>query len=169
MSWPRKSEMDTQSTDSQCTGSILADENSFYHIFIKDLFKAKYEVIIDSPFITIPRLRSLKPVFELLIKRGVKVFIITRYPEEHDKVMSEQSEVGIQYFEALGGQVLLCEAHHRKLAIIDRKVVWKGSLNILSQTHSREFMEREESKEKAEILFKFLKYDQVKFFRKSLI
>ena len=28
--------------------------------------------------------------------------------------------------------------HHRKLAILDRKVLWEGSLNILSQTRSRE-------------------------------
>jgi len=152
-----------------CARSILADENSFYHLFIQDLLEAKQEVIIDSPFITIPRLRSLKSVFELLIKRDVEVFIVTKYPEEHDQVMSRQSEAGIQYFEALGGQVLLCRAHHRKLAIIDRKVVWKGSLNILSQTNSREFMEREENQEKAEALFKFLRYDQVKFFRKNLV
>ncbi len=152
-----------------CAESILADETSFYHRFHQDLLEAKQEVIIDSPFITIPRLRILKPIFELLIKRGVDVFIVTRYPQEHDAIMEEQAEIGIRYFEVLGGQVLLCEAHHRKLAIIDRKVVWKGSLNILSQTHSREFMEREENKEKAEALFKFLKYDQVKFFRKSLI
>lgn len=152
-----------------CTPYILADEKSFYHRFEQDLLKANQEVIIDSPYITIPRLRSLKSIFELLIKRGVDVFIITKYPHEHDDVMLEQAETGIQYFETLGGQVLLCEGHHRKLAIIDRKVVWKGSLNILSQTHSREFMEREENKEKAEQLFKFLKYDQVKFFKKSLI
>lgn len=153
----------------KCAESILADEKSFYHIFTQDLLEAKHEVIIDSPFITIPRLRSLKLVFELLIKRGAEVFIVTKYPKEHDEFMSEQAEAGIRYFETLGGQVLLCEGHHRKLAIIDRNIVWKGSLNILSQTHSREFMEREENKEKAQTLFKFLKYDQVKFFRKSLI
>ncbi len=169
MSWLRKYKIDTISTNSQCSGSILADETSFYHRFHQDLLVAKQEVIIDSPFITISRLRSLKPIFEFLIKRGVEVFIVTRYPKEHDEFMSEQAEAGIRYFEALGGQVLLCEAHHRKSAIIDRKIVWKGSLNILSQTHSRELMEREENAEKAGTLFKFLKYDQVKFFRKSLV
>lgn len=169
MNWFRKPKMDLRSTDSQSTGSILADEKSFYHRLTQDLYKAKQEVIIESPFITVPRLITLKPIFEMLIKKGVEVFIVTKYPNEHNELMSEQAEAGIRYFEALGGQVLLCEGHHRKLAIIDRNVVWKGSLNILSQTHSRELMEREENKEKAEIYFKFLKYDQVKFFRKSLV
>ena len=159
----------TQNPSQVMTNSILADEKSFYHKFTQDLTEAKQEVIIESPFITVPRLATLKPVLERLIQKGVEVFIVTKYPNEHDELMSEQAEVGIRYFEALGGQVLLCKGHHRKLAIIDRNVVWKGSLNILSQTNSREVMEREENKEKAEIYFKFLKYDQVKFFRKSLI
>ncbi len=159
MRWFKKSVINTH-PDPIWTGSILTDEKSFYHRFTQDLLEAKQEVIIDSPYVTISRLKGLKPTFELLIKRGVKVFVLTKPPEEHDKFMSEQSEAGIQYFEVLGVQVLLSEAHHRKLAIIDRKIVWKGSLNILSQGHSREFMEREESNEKAEALFKFLKYDQ---------
>lgn len=169
MNWFRKPQIDTISSDSQTTSYILADENSFYHQFTRDLLEAKQEVIIESPYITVSRMRSLKSVFEVLIKRGVSIYIITRSPEEHLDHMSEHSEAGIRYFEKLGAQVLLCHAHHRKLAMIDRKVVWKGSLNILSQGNSREFMEREENSEKAEVLFKFLKYDQVSFIKKHLL
>lgn len=169
MNWFRKSQIETKSSDFQTTSYILADENSFYHQFTRDLLEAKEEVIIESPYITIPRMRSLKSVFELLIKKDVAIYIITRSPEEHTEHMSEHSEAGIRYFEALGAQVLLCKSHHRKLAMIDRRVVWKGSLNILSQGNSREFMEREENKEKAEALFKFLKYDQVSFIKKHLL
>jgi len=132
------------------------------------LEKAQKEVIIESAYITISRLKSLKPIFEKLIKRGVKVFITTRYPNEHDEVMEQHSEAGIHYFEVLGGQVLLCEGIHRKLSIIDRKLLWEGSLNILSQTHSREFMRRIESKKITEEMFKFLKYDKIKFLQKKL-
>ncbi len=161
--------MDTKSPDPQNTSYILADETSFYYKFEKDLREAKQEVIIESPFITVPKVRSLKSIFELLIKRGVRVFIITRFPNEHDAVMSEQSEAGIRYFETLGVQVLLCKSHHRKIAMIDRKVVWKGSLNILSHHNSREFMEREEDQQKVEVMFKFLKYDQVSDIKKHLL
>ncbi len=172
MSWCnlfKKSQIDTKPSDFKCTGSILTDEKSFYHQFSQDLLEAKQEVIIESPYITIPRMRSLKSLFELLIKRGVAIFIITRSPEEHSEYMSEQSETGIRYFEALGAQVLLCKAHHRKLAMIDRTIVWKGSLNILSHRNTREFMEREENKHKAKALFSFLKYDQVSDIKKHLL
>jgi hypothetical protein len=167
--WFKKSQIDTKSSDFQCTASILTDEKSFYHQFSQDLLEAKQEIIIESPYITIPRMRNLKSFFESLVNRGVAVFIITRHPEEHDSFMAEQSEAGIQYFEKLGIQVLLCKSHHRKLAMIDRTIVWKGSLNILSHRNTREFMEREENKHKAEALFSFLKYDQVSYIKKHLL
>ena len=156
-------------TASQTATYILADENSFYYRFERDLLEAKNEVIIESPFITVPRVRSLKPIFESLVKRKVKVFIITRHPEEHDPLMAEQSEAGIRFFESLGIQVLMNKTHHRKIAMIDRKIVWKGSLNILSHRNSREFMEREEDVQKAKTLFQFLKYGQVSDIKNHLL
>ena len=160
MNWFTPSKMDTKPSDSQMS-FILADETTFYHRFEQDLLEATKEVIIESPFITVAKLRSLKPVFELLINKGVKVFVITRHPEEHDALMAEQSEAGIRFFEKLGVQVLMCRDHHRKIAMIDRRIIWKGSLNILSHRNTREFMEREENEQKAEVLFTFLKYDQI--------
>jgi hypothetical protein len=148
------------------TESILYDETTFYNQFTHDLEKTQKEVIIESAYITVPRVRKLKTIFDKLAKRGVRIYIITRYPHEHDQVMAEQSEAGIRYFEGLGAQVLLCEGHHRKLAIIDRILLWEGSLNILSQTHSREFMRRFNSKEEAERTFKFLRYNEVSDFKK---
>jgi phosphatidylserine/phosphatidylglycerophosphate/cardiolipin synthase-like enzyme len=139
--------------------SILYDETTFYNKFKQDLLKAKQEVIIESPFIATRRLEMLKPVFEILVDRGIKVFVITRDPKEHDESISKQAEAGVRYFEVLGVQVLLCEGgHHRKLAIIDRKILWEGSLNILSQTKSREIMRRIDSKDMALEMFNFLKF-----------
>ena len=98
--------------------SILHDEKTFYNQFTHDLLRAKQEVIIESPFLTMKRLNMLKPIFEKLIAIGVDVFVMTRHPHEHDEDMAEQAEVGIKYFEALGIQVLLCDGgHHRQLAI----------------------------------------------------
>jgi len=161
MNWLTFPKKESALLSSQTTGYILTDENTFYYRFEHDLLEAKKEVIIESPFITVPKMRSLKPIFESLVKRGVKVIIITRHPEEHSSLMAEQSEAGIRFFESLGIQVLMNKTHHRKIAMIDRKIVWKGSLNILSHRNSREFMEREEDAQKIKVLFQFLKYDQI--------
>lgn len=138
--------------------STLYDEKTFYGQFTRDLLGSRYEVIIESPFITGERMAALYPIFEKLVHKGVKVYIITRDPKEHSEGYEIQSEAEIQRFERLGVQVFLCVGnHHRKLAILDRKVLWEGSLNILSQVKSREIMRRIESVEATTEMFDFLR------------
>lgn len=139
--------------------SELHDEKTFYKAFLKDLEQAKTEVIIESPFITTGRMKTLWPSLKQAHQRGVKVFIITRDPNDHTDGYELQSEGEIEALEALGIQVFLCTGnHHRKLAILDRTILWEGSLNILSQYHSREFMRRLDGGGFAEDIFKFLNF-----------
>jgi phosphatidylserine/phosphatidylglycerophosphate/cardiolipin synthase-like enzyme len=141
--------------------SSLFDEKTFYRAFLIDLEASHKEVIIESPFITSERMKILWPILRGLIKRGVKVYIVTRDPQEHGNGYDEQSEVEIEEFEAVGIQVFLCRGnHHRKLAIIDRDILWEGSLNILSQAKSREFMRRLEDGGFAVDLFNFIGYEK---------
>jgi phosphatidylserine/phosphatidylglycerophosphate/cardiolipin synthase-like enzyme len=137
--------------------SSLHDETTFYKAFFKDLALCQSEVIIESPYLTTIRANQFTPVFQNLIKRGVKIYIITRPPDEHDENLAVQAEGNIAEYEIMGINVSLCSGnHHRKLAILDRKILWEGSLNILSQTYSREIMRRIESKLLTENMFNFL-------------
>lgn len=138
--------------------STLHDETTFYSAFLRDLGACKDDVFIESPFITQRRAQQLIPVFNMLLSKGVKIYVMTRDPKEHEENMEYQSEDAIRAFEVMGIQVLLCVGnHHRKLAILDRKILWEGSLNILSQSKSREIMRRMENKELALEMFDFLK------------
>ena len=138
--------------------SSLFDETTFYQAFISDLKNCRKEVIIESPYITAKRAKMLIPVFNDLLSKGVKVYVMTRDSKEHEENMEYQSEETISLFERMGVQVLLCVGnHHRKLAILDRKILFEGSLNILSQTRSREIMRRIESETLAMQMFNFLK------------
>ena len=137
----------------------LHNETTFYTEFIKDLNDCKSEVIIESPFITSKRMKTLFPILNQLNNRGVKVFIITRDPREHKLEYQDQSETEIEAFEDVGIQVFLSNGnHHRKLAIIDRRVLWEGSLNILSQTKSKEIMRRLDGGGFARDMFNFLNF-----------
>jgi len=139
----------------------LFDESTFYPEFGKDLLHAEREVVIESPFITINRVKKLTPIFNKLLKQGIKVFVITRQPSLHDYPMKKQSEEIIHFFEEIGIQVLVTQNnHHRKLAIIDRDILWEGSLNILSQSNSREIMRRTIGDNHAQIMFNFLRLDR---------
>jgi len=137
----------------------LHNEKTFYQSFINDLEVCQKEVIIESPFITTQRINILWPTLKRLYSRGVKIYIITRDPKEHNQEYEDQSETEIKAFESLGIQVFLSNGnHHRKLAIIDRRVLWEGSLNILSQTKSKEIMRRLDGGGFARDMFNFLNF-----------
>jgi len=139
--------------------TALHDEKTFYKAFLRDLDLATEEIIIESPFITSYRMRMLWPSLRRAYSKGIKVYIITRDPIDHSDGYELQSESEIEALEALGIQVLLCTGnHHRKLAIIDRNILWEGSLNILSQTRSREIMRRLDGGGFAVEMFNYLNF-----------
>ncbi len=141
---------------------ILYDESTFYQAFMRDLKRCKKEIIIESPFITSSRMETLYPIFKRILDRGIKIHIITRNPSDHDETIRYQATNEILFATEMGINVVLLRGnHHRKLAIIDRKISWEGSLNILSQTNSKEIMRRIESKGMAEELIKFVKIDAI--------
>lgn len=139
--------------------SRIYDEKAFFRQYLKDLDKSSKEVLIESPFITSSRMEKMYPVFEKLIKRKVRLSIVTRDPIEHEEeMMRHQATNEILQCCEMGIIVKLLKGHHhRKLSIIDNSIIWEGSLNILSFSNSREFMRRIEGKSQALELLNFLK------------
>lgn len=141
--------------------SQLFTEKDFYTQFILDLQECKNEVIIESPYITTSRMERLYSTFKELLTRNVKIYIITRDPIDHDGYFRHQATNEILKSNEMGMNVVMLKGnHHRKLAIIDRKILWEGSLNILSHNHSQEIMRRIEEKEIANQMYHFLKLDR---------
>jgi phosphatidylserine/phosphatidylglycerophosphate/cardiolipin synthase-like enzyme len=141
--------------------SSLFNEKNFYPAFIRDLQNCKQEVVIESPYISQKRITYLLPTLQRLVERGVKVHIVTRDPSEHTQKMAEEAELAIQFCEEVGVQVLICPGnHHRKMAYLDRSILYEGSLNILSQNASREFMRRIDDKIETNLTLKFLRLDK---------
>lgn len=136
--------------------STLLDQDNFYSTFTKDLLRAKHEVIIESPFISIKRINYLMPTFLKLNQRGVRIIINTKPLDEQDVDYSGQAGKCIALLQELGVEILITGGHHRKLAIIDQQVLYEGSLNILSQNNSCEIMRRIDSKQLAVQMVNFI-------------
>jgi phosphatidylserine/phosphatidylglycerophosphate/cardiolipin synthase-like enzyme len=139
--------------------SALFDQNTFYPAFQKSLHSCQQELIIESPFITIKRINILLPEFKRLQQRGVRIIINTRPLEEHDGYLCAQAEEAMGLLLSMGVKILFTGGHHRKLAIIDRRILWEGSLNILSQNDSCEMMRRIESERLTRQMISFIKLD----------
>jgi len=98
------------------------------------------------------------PAFQKMLDRRTKVLIITRDPSDLDPKVRDVATNEIMQMADMGIDITLLKGnHHRKLAIIDKKITWEGSLNILSQNNSMEIMRRIEDKKIVEDLMKFLK------------
>jgi phosphatidylserine/phosphatidylglycerophosphate/cardiolipin synthase-like enzyme len=136
--------------------SRLYDNRNFYKAFEKDLKNSCESVIIESPFITSKRMDVIFPILCKLRKKGVHIVINTRHPEEHDVEYKHQATLAVYEMQTIGITVLYTGKHHRKLAIIDNKILWEGSLNILSQAYSCEIMRRIDSEELALQLLRFV-------------
>jgi phosphatidylserine/phosphatidylglycerophosphate/cardiolipin synthase-like enzyme len=135
--------------------SKLFNEETFYPAFKKDLAQCRYEVLIESPFLTVRRINSLLPIFKKLRQQDVTIIVNTRDPREHDGYMATDAIQAIDMLQEIGVEVLFTGGHHRKLAIFDRHVLWEGSLNILSQNDSCEIMRRMESEDLAQQMVDF--------------
>lgn len=142
--------------------SKLYDQGSFYPAFLKDLANCHSEVIIECPFITSRRLKTLLPVLEKLKDRKVRIAINTRDPRTHDEGYHQNdAHEAISKLQHIGVQVLYTGNHHRKVAILDRSILYEGSLNILSQNDSCEVMRRIESVPLAWQMVRFIGIDRL--------
>lgn len=141
--------------------SKLLDQDSFYPSFMKDLANCRSELIIESPFITKRRLAQLMPALRKLKERKVRIIVNTRDPHEYDEESrDDEARHAVTALQRLGIQVLYTGGHHRKIVILDRTILYEGSLNVLSQNRSAEIMRRIESKQLSTQMVSFVGIDK---------
>lgn len=118
--------------------SKLYNEQTFYKTFANDVRKARRHVIIESPFLTERRALQFCQQFKRISKRNVKITVNTRNPRHHDKSLEIQAWKAMRRLRDSGVKVhTYDDLRHRKLAVIDERILWEGSLNILSQNNHR--------------------------------
>ena len=141
--------------------SELLNEETFYPAFTKDLKSCKSELIIECPFITNRRLCQLLPALQKLKEQKVRIVVNTRDPQSNDdEDRREDAHRAISKLQHIGVHVLYTGGHHRKLIVIDRRILFEGSLNVLSQNNSSEIMRRIESTQLAWQIIGFVGLDR---------
>jgi hypothetical protein len=133
----------------------LYNERTFYKAFEISLAQCKKEVIIESPFLTKRRVVSLLPHLQKARIRGAIVIVNTRDPIESEGYMKDEAQRSVDILLNANITILFTGKLHRKLAIIDRRILWEGSLNILSQNDSCEIMQMADSSRHAKRVIDF--------------
>lgn len=144
-------------------GEAILNQRSFYPHLIGDLNNAKREVIFISGYTSSNRIEKLIPHFRNLLSKGVGIKIFTKPPREQmsrerelEHLHHRLKEMGIQIYQHYGT--------HEKVVVIDGHILYAGSLNVLSFSHSsNEMMIRSDSELKVQKLFSVLAKNYPRF------
>ncbi len=137
--------------------STIFTEEEFWPAFTRDIQHARGRVLIQSPFLTTRRVSMLSKYFRELTSKGVVICLFVQEPRNWtDNMDTLEPEVAlslhqlnsaIETLRSMGIHVNLRKRIHAKLAVIDEKVMWEGSLNPLSHADTKEHMRRWQSEE----------------------
>ena len=132
----------TKPTSSSGSISWFTGEG-FYKAFEKDLRSVKSKVFLASPFTTAQGTERWMQTFRDLRAKDVEIVGFTKPLNEKDSATnSAEIHTGL---EGVFKELRPVSKMHEKLAVFDQRVVWLGSLNILSHKNSTEIMVRIDS------------------------
>ena len=127
--------------------NLIYDGQSFYPVYCKDLATAKAEILIVSPFTRKSRLQNLVKQLAEPILNGTTVKVITRPQEDFPEKQRAAVETNLRYLQDYGVHIVCRSQFHQKFTVIDRSLVWYGSVNFLSFGSAEESIMRLESPE----------------------
>jgi transcriptional regulator with XRE-family HTH domain len=116
-------------------------EATMWEPFLADIDSASFHVLIHVPFIALNRMQFFWHRFEQLRARGVAICIFLREPElwEGRNAQVDQGfDALVNKLREIGVHVTPRKLIHEKLAVIDGRVLWDGSLNYLSHRNTKE-------------------------------
>lgn len=126
-----------------CDIGRLFNEIDFWCAFNIDLRQCRKSVVLVSPFADAKSGRLVLERLAALVERGIAVTIYTRPPDSFFNFSGkDQVERMLNEFSARGIKIVLVDKMHQKVALIDERICWEGSLNILSHKASLEQMRR---------------------------
>jgi hypothetical protein len=122
-------------------------ERDFLDLFRADLATSTNQVTILSPFLSQNRAIHYYPVFHALTARQVVIEVYSRPRHEQPESLREHFGLVERGLQRAGVQFHVRSGMHEKVGVIDGRILWHGSLNILSHNDTRESMLRFESPE----------------------
>jgi hypothetical protein len=124
------------------TVHIIYDNRSFFPVYSQDILWAKRSILIVSPFIKQQRVSELLQILQAPLGRKVEVTVVTRPADDFTDKHKLTFKQSVRAMQDAGIAVIFKPKIHQKLAVIDQKTVWYGSINFLSFGTSEESMMR---------------------------
>ncbi len=121
----------------------IYDNKNFFEIFITDINAAEKEILIVSPFVS---KRTIAKFSSAVAFSNKSITVITRPIEDYKSdIHKKRVQECINLLEQWECKIMFRTMIHQKFSIIDKKLIWYGSINFLSFGNSEESIMRLES------------------------
>ena len=113
--------------------NMIFDHGNYTEAFEQDLAAANQSIVIASPDLIYARVRRFLELIRSRQEAGVDVSVITTDPEDIRFGDSEEKRQLIQEMRQNGVMVLTTGDEAEHFAVIDRRLVWHGGMNLLGK------------------------------------
>jgi superfamily II DNA or RNA helicase len=138
------------------SANFIFNNNSFLPVYNNDIVNAQREIFIISPFVTRRRIEHMLQYLKSAMDNDVKVIIMTRPYEDFNERGGLFLRNNLDILKNEGVNLLFKSNIHQKFAVIDRQIVWYGSINLLSFGSAEESIMRLKSSNIAYELLKII-------------
>ncbi|WP_030371092.1 AAA domain-containing protein [Streptomyces rimosus] len=116
----------------------IDDERDFFRTFTEEIRHARHSLWVWAPWVA-KRVSSLLPELRRAADRGVRIRVFIR--DDTDQLQKKPANQKlIADLRSIVDVVVPMNVMHQKIAVIDERTVMLGSLNVLSQSWTREVM-----------------------------
>ena len=113
--------------------NVIYDRRDYEETFERDLVEANAEIVIASPGLTRNKVERLVFLVKARQEAGVTVTVITLNPEIEGFESTIERYLLIDEMKRSGIYVRLTDEESECYAVIDRKLVWHGGMNLLGK------------------------------------
>lgn len=112
---------------------FIFDIDSYIEPFHRDLINAKKEIIISSPWLRAGKIKEIIRLLQSVQERGVRVIILTWKMDSEKYGSSDARAYLLDELRNAGFYLRLLEDLVEHFSIIDKKILWYGSVNFLGK------------------------------------
>ena len=142
-------------TDKQEVANSIFDSQNYFDVFEKDVVSGSKSIVISSPSFSFKKVNWLCAESEQLQLRGVSVVVLTLDPEDYPEDGRDQHKSHIEHLISAGVNVITRHKYRERFAIIDKSLVWYGSMTLLSNEKEDDSLMRISNPAIAEELLEF--------------
>ena len=125
--------------------NAIFDLDTYEGVYLRDLHDAREEIVISSQTLNTPKVNQLIRLSEE--RPELNVTIVTWAPEVYKYGRDEVRIELMNRLKAAGFKLLTVEDNCERFAVIDKEIVWYGSMNLLSKADVEDNLMRVVSKD----------------------